>query len=157
VTVFWDVAPCSLVETDRRFRGAYCLHHQGDDLPHIIPEDSHLHTRHRKNLKSHHMRTQHWNAFDARTQKIKIPERSGSTLLEISRLWNKHPFLEMNVLWIFSSYQSSGLRSQTWNIRHEKKHLGGNFTAPEVKRDRCWNPKTIRGRTTGENWSWTDL
>jgi hypothetical protein len=30
LTVFWDVAPCSLVETDRRFRGAYCLYHQGD-------------------------------------------------------------------------------------------------------------------------------
>jgi hypothetical protein len=25
--VFWDVAPCSLVETDRRF-GVLCLHHQ---------------------------------------------------------------------------------------------------------------------------------
>jgi hypothetical protein len=29
--VFWDVAPCSLVEIDPRFRGAYCLHHQGDE------------------------------------------------------------------------------------------------------------------------------
>jgi hypothetical protein len=28
---FWDVAPCSLVEVDRRFKGAHCLHHQGDD------------------------------------------------------------------------------------------------------------------------------
>jgi hypothetical protein len=28
--VFWDVASCSLVEIDRRFRGAYCLHHQDD-------------------------------------------------------------------------------------------------------------------------------
>jgi hypothetical protein len=28
--VFWDVAPCSLVAIDLRFRGAYCLHHQGD-------------------------------------------------------------------------------------------------------------------------------
>jgi hypothetical protein len=27
--VFWDVAPCSLVDSDRRFRVAYCLHHQG--------------------------------------------------------------------------------------------------------------------------------
>jgi hypothetical protein len=27
MTVFWDVAQCSLVETDRRFGGAYCLHH----------------------------------------------------------------------------------------------------------------------------------
>jgi hypothetical protein len=25
----WDIAPCSL-EVDQRFRGAYCLHHQGD-------------------------------------------------------------------------------------------------------------------------------
>jgi hypothetical protein len=25
---FWDVAPCSHVEVDRRFRGTYCLHHQ---------------------------------------------------------------------------------------------------------------------------------
>jgi hypothetical protein len=24
----WNVAPCSLVEVDRRFIGAYCLHHQ---------------------------------------------------------------------------------------------------------------------------------
>jgi hypothetical protein len=29
--VFWDVAPCSLVEDERHFRGAYCLHHKGDD------------------------------------------------------------------------------------------------------------------------------
>jgi hypothetical protein len=27
MTVFWDVAPCSLVEVYRRFRGAYFLHH----------------------------------------------------------------------------------------------------------------------------------
>jgi hypothetical protein len=26
MTVFWDVAQCSVVEIDRRFRGAYCLH-----------------------------------------------------------------------------------------------------------------------------------
>jgi hypothetical protein len=25
--IFWDVAPCSHVEVDWRFRGAYCLHH----------------------------------------------------------------------------------------------------------------------------------
>jgi hypothetical protein len=31
--VFWDVAPCCVVGVDRRFRGAYCLHHQGDDGP----------------------------------------------------------------------------------------------------------------------------
>jgi hypothetical protein len=26
--VFWDVLPCKII-VDRRFRGAYCLHHQG--------------------------------------------------------------------------------------------------------------------------------
>jgi hypothetical protein len=28
--VFWDVLPCSKIDVDRRFRGACCLHHQGD-------------------------------------------------------------------------------------------------------------------------------
>jgi hypothetical protein len=45
-TVFWDVAPCSHVEVDR-FRGAYCLHHQGPETSvnfnittqRYIPED----------------------------------------------------------------------------------------------------------------------
>jgi hypothetical protein len=30
MTVFWVVVPCSLVKVYRRFRGACCLHHQGD-------------------------------------------------------------------------------------------------------------------------------
>jgi hypothetical protein len=29
--VFWDVLPCSQVDVNRRFRCAYCLHHQGDE------------------------------------------------------------------------------------------------------------------------------
>jgi hypothetical protein len=45
MTVFWDAAPCSLVETDRCFIGAYCFHHLG--------ATSHFHTRCRENLKSH--------------------------------------------------------------------------------------------------------
>jgi hypothetical protein len=28
MTVFWDVAPCNLVEIYRRFRGVYYLHRQ---------------------------------------------------------------------------------------------------------------------------------
>jgi hypothetical protein len=27
--VFWDILTCSQVDVDRRFRGAYCLYHQG--------------------------------------------------------------------------------------------------------------------------------
>jgi hypothetical protein len=30
MAVFWDAAPCSLVETDRHFGGAYCLHYECD-------------------------------------------------------------------------------------------------------------------------------
>jgi hypothetical protein len=33
MNVFWDAAPCSIVEIGQRFRGAYCLHHQGDKCP----------------------------------------------------------------------------------------------------------------------------
>jgi hypothetical protein len=75
--VFWVVAPCNLVEVYRRFRGACCLHHQGDDSVKKMshrPDDggmsetsvnfyqitrrnnsegSHLYTRRRENLKSH--------------------------------------------------------------------------------------------------------
>jgi hypothetical protein len=44
--VFWDVALCSQVDVDRRFIGAYCLHHQA-------LKKTKLHTRRRENLKSH--------------------------------------------------------------------------------------------------------
>jgi hypothetical protein len=32
MTVFWDLAPCSLVGSDRRLKGSYGLYHQGDEL-----------------------------------------------------------------------------------------------------------------------------
>jgi hypothetical protein len=32
MTVFLDVVPCSVIEIDLRFRGAYYFHHQGDDV-----------------------------------------------------------------------------------------------------------------------------
>jgi hypothetical protein len=70
MAVFWVVAPCSLVEVCRSFRGAYRLYHQGyrpDDgdstsetsvnfyetTRRKILEKSRLHTRRRENLKSH--------------------------------------------------------------------------------------------------------
>jgi hypothetical protein len=30
ITALWVIVPCILVEADRHFRRAYCLHHQGD-------------------------------------------------------------------------------------------------------------------------------
>jgi hypothetical protein len=71
MTVFWDVAPCSLVEIDRRFRGvtasitkAIALMMEAASTSETSvnfyqttrrnnPEDSHLHTHRRENLKSH--------------------------------------------------------------------------------------------------------
>jgi hypothetical protein len=63
MTDFWDVAPCSLVEIYQRFRGAYCLHYEGNEdskelwnVGHFLrdyAENSHLHARRRENLKPH--------------------------------------------------------------------------------------------------------
>jgi hypothetical protein len=47
MAVSWDVAPCSLVDIDRRFREAYYLHHQDALMMEAvsnISEDRHLHT-----------------------------------------------------------------------------------------------------------------
>jgi hypothetical protein len=71
--VLRDVVLCSHVEVDWHFRGAYCLHHQGDEggieavhtsemsvnfnvtTQRYIPKDSEIYTRCRENLKSHNM------------------------------------------------------------------------------------------------------
>jgi hypothetical protein len=55
--VFWNVLPCKMI-VDRRFKRAYCLHHQIPDDNHFtrqyIPEDNYEHhTRRRENLKSY--------------------------------------------------------------------------------------------------------
>jgi hypothetical protein len=52
IAVFWAVAPCSLVEVYQRFRGPCCLHHQTTRC--YNPEDRHLRTHRRENLKSYH-------------------------------------------------------------------------------------------------------
>jgi hypothetical protein len=58
IAVSWVVAPCSLVEVYRRFRGACCRHHKANvnfyqTARRYNPEDSHIHTRRRENLKSY--------------------------------------------------------------------------------------------------------
>jgi hypothetical protein len=61
MTVFWDVATCSLVEIDRRFIALMMEAVSSSEMlvsiyqttRRNIPEDSHLHTRRHENLKSH--------------------------------------------------------------------------------------------------------
>jgi hypothetical protein len=36
MTVMWNIAPCSLVEIVRHFRGAYYLYHQGGDIAQMM-------------------------------------------------------------------------------------------------------------------------
>jgi hypothetical protein len=63
MVVACDVAPCSLVETIRRFKSAYCLIHVAynsetsvnfyDITRRSIPDNSRLHIGRHENLKSH--------------------------------------------------------------------------------------------------------
>jgi hypothetical protein len=60
MTAFWDVAPCSLVEVDWRFGGAYCLHQQNE--------------QHKKNLFGFFLElVSNQNQLDQRAQKIHFP------------------------------------------------------------------------------------
>jgi hypothetical protein len=69
IAVFWDVASCSLVETEPQFQAACCLSHNEQAARSSkvsvnscqtagcsTPEDSHLHSRRSKKLKSQHVR-----------------------------------------------------------------------------------------------------
>jgi hypothetical protein len=56
--VFWDVAPCNLVEINRSFRGTYYLHLQGALMMEGVDTSEtsvnfYDTTRRRENLKSH--------------------------------------------------------------------------------------------------------
>jgi hypothetical protein len=77
MTVFWDVAPCSLVELYRHFRGADLMMEAASasetsvnfyqTTRRNIPEDSHLHTPRRENLKFHHV-TKYFTVICEHTQ-----------------------------------------------------------------------------------------
>jgi hypothetical protein len=58
--VLRDVVPCSLVGVYRRFRGACCLHHQGDGLDETAHYRSSHHGRRRENLKFHTVPPRLW-------------------------------------------------------------------------------------------------
>jgi hypothetical protein len=48
----WDEEPCSLVRVDRRFRGVYYLHRQGETTRRYNTEGSNLHICRHEKLKS---------------------------------------------------------------------------------------------------------
>jgi hypothetical protein len=58
-----------VIEGDRRFRGPYRLHQTSETSANLyqttrrnIPENNHIHTRRRENLKSQ-LRIMHWTAL----------------------------------------------------------------------------------------------
>jgi hypothetical protein len=88
MTIFWDIAPCSLVETNWRFRGTYCLHHQNVEMMEAISiseksvnfyqtmrcniqENSHLHTRRRENLIFHLDFIIYYSIFSSSIEKLR--------------------------------------------------------------------------------------
>jgi hypothetical protein len=80
---FWFVAPFSLVEVYRRFRCACCLHHQIEKSVNFyqttrrnIPEEIHLQTRRRENLKSHNGKIVTSAAVKVRDLQCNIPEEN---------------------------------------------------------------------------------
>jgi hypothetical protein len=95
MTVFWDVAPCSLVQINQHFRGAYCLHHQGDKGRSIsetlvnfyhttrrnTSEDRHLQETH-----LHHVQTGSGACPTSRSIRMKRPEREADDWRFVSAL-----------------------------------------------------------------------
>jgi hypothetical protein len=59
MAVFWFVAPCSLVEVYRRFRGVYCFHHQGlmMEAAKTSETSENYQTTRRSNLEGSHLHT----------------------------------------------------------------------------------------------------
>jgi hypothetical protein len=63
MTVSCDVAPCSLVEMFRRFRGCYCLRHQGSGSSPLkrwsVPTRLHGETSHNRHLHTRYPEKSH--------------------------------------------------------------------------------------------------
>jgi hypothetical protein len=78
MTAFWDVAPCSLLDTDRRFGRAYRLHHHHDDggnklfktLGWYLPDYTVLHPR--KQPSSFHTCTSRHENLEPFKMKVRL-------------------------------------------------------------------------------------
>jgi hypothetical protein len=136
MAVFWVVAPCSQVEVYRRFRGACSLHlhvialitetasasgtsvnvHQSTRR--YNPDDSHLYSRRRENLKSHLHLIMLLSGYEYKLWSFWI---CGSRFLHAPVA---SVLLSLNVLKIFSYVQCKKLRHfivyfrrlQTWTV-----------------------------------------
>jgi hypothetical protein len=77
MAVFWVVTPRSLVEVYRRFRGPCCLHQalmmKNQITRRYNPEDNHLPTRRRENLKSH--KWHNFHTYQNSTSRKANPDR----------------------------------------------------------------------------------
>jgi hypothetical protein len=110
------MAPCNLVEADRRFRVAYCLHHQVDEFALVkeavcysetsvyfndttrryIPESYHLQSRRRQNLKSHNI----FLAFFLNPKLICVSVLGKANVCIITRLY-LYVYIILSSVWNF--------------------------------------------------------
>jgi hypothetical protein len=96
IIAFWDVAPCSLVGLDRRFRGAYCLNWRRQYAPLktsvYIFECSNLHTHRRETLKSQTMsKFAYKKHFLWRYQSI-FNDAVNGRMLNVSMVTSRHEY-----------------------------------------------------------------
>jgi hypothetical protein len=159
MTVFKDVVPCSLVETDWCFRGVYCLMIEAVSTSQTlvnfyhtswcnIPEDSHLHTRHCENLKSHVYKLHPWHCKgtsplskmnEYRSKPVSLHSyTSDENLLAV-------PFKVQTFHLNQSIYQSINPESPSWNVLD-------NFTSKLHR-----GQKSLIFISILDSWGWVNL
>jgi hypothetical protein len=112
MTLLWDVAPCSLEEIDGRFRGACTLRLEGVLMMDAesasetsanfykttlrkIPNEGHLHTRRRENLKYHFINRVFFTSFSSNRKPLQCENafeyalRQSTSLLQSEKVTRK--------------------------------------------------------------------
>jgi hypothetical protein len=82
MTPFWNIAPCSLVEVNGRYRDAYCLHRQGDESLKRLSTCTRLHGAVSQKAASSLYKT-HFRAFMIACALFKLTRTSRKCLANI--------------------------------------------------------------------------
>jgi hypothetical protein len=145
--VFWDVAACSYDEGDRRFRGAYCLHHQGETYVHFnvttrfyIPENSlKRHSRRRENLKSHKLGSSN-RTFSAAFRRIWCSCRLLvlTSMIPKSELDGSAPIAPLVTPIVVRCLSVGGVRSLPWFLSFSSTLSARECSKPSLVRGGCF-------------------
>jgi hypothetical protein len=136
--VFWDILPCKII-VDRRFRGACCLHHQGNEAARkcetsvdiylttrqYIPEDSKISSLHiltaRLLTRSEMDCTCPTRASEDISHRLCLHTfRKRDARIQSTFLQNDFPFFVFFQLWLLSSrsISSDAIKCDQYEIQH---------------------------------------